>query len=54
MVRDNELTGPVLRALLDEMLGDPARLEAMRASALRLAMPDAADRIADELAEAAA
>lgn len=54
MVRDNELTGPVLRDLIDGMLADPARLEAMRANALALAMPDAAERIADELAEAAA
>lgn len=54
MVRDNELTGPLLREMLDDLLAADGRLDAMRANALELAMPDAAERIADELAEAAA
>lgn len=49
MVRDDELTGERLRELLDPLLADPARLRAMHENALRLAMPDAAERIADEL-----
>jgi UDP-N-acetylglucosamine--N-acetylmuramyl-(pentapeptide) pyrophosphoryl-undecaprenol N-acetylglucosamine transferase len=49
MVRDDELNGARLRELLDPMLADPARLEVMSQNALRLAMPDAADRIANEL-----
>jgi UDP-N-acetylglucosamine--N-acetylmuramyl-(pentapeptide) pyrophosphoryl-undecaprenol N-acetylglucosamine transferase len=53
MVRDHELTGPLLRGLLDDLLSDPERLGAMRANALELAMPDAADRIASELLTAA-
>lgn len=53
MVRDDELTGPVLRGMLDDLLGEQGRLDAMRANALELAMPDAADRIADELEAAA-
>jgi UDP-N-acetylglucosamine:LPS N-acetylglucosamine transferase len=39
--------------LLDDLLSDPERLGAMRANALELAMPDAADRIASELLTAA-
>ncbi|MBI2691799.1 MAG: UDP-N-acetylglucosamine--N-acetylmuramyl-(pentapeptide) pyrophosphoryl-undecaprenol N-acetylglucosamine transferase [Solirubrobacterales bacterium] len=53
MVRDHDLNGTRLRELLDPMLADPARLEAMSQNALRLAMPDAADRIASELITAA-
>lgn len=53
MVRDHELTGARLRAMLDDLLESPGRLEEMRHNALRLAMPDAAERIADELAAAA-
>ena len=36
-------------ALVDELLGDPARLAAMRAAMLGLARLDAADEIAEEL-----
>ncbi|MGB0889592.1 MAG: UDP-N-acetylglucosamine--N-acetylmuramyl-(pentapeptide) pyrophosphoryl-undecaprenol N-acetylglucosamine transferase, partial [Solirubrobacterales bacterium] len=54
MVRDEELTGDNLRSLLDSLLADSDRLSAMHGAALRLAKPDAAERIADQLAEAAA
>ena len=53
MIRDHDLNGESLRGLLDPMLADSSRLETMRANALELAMPDAADRIAEELIEAA-
>jgi UDP-N-acetylglucosamine--N-acetylmuramyl-(pentapeptide) pyrophosphoryl-undecaprenol N-acetylglucosamine transferase len=54
MVRDEELTGAKLRSMLDALLADPARLEVMGENALKLAMPDAADRIAGQLIEVAA
>ena len=53
MVRDDELDGATLRRMLDDLLSDPQKLAAMRENALRLAMPDAADRIADQLEAAA-
>jgi UDP-N-acetylglucosamine--N-acetylmuramyl-(pentapeptide) pyrophosphoryl-undecaprenol N-acetylglucosamine transferase len=53
MIRDEVLNGGSLRGLLDPLLADPARLDAMRANALELAMPDAADQIARELIEVA-
>lgn len=49
MVRDEELTGERLAALLAELLGDPARLGQMGANAQRLSMPDAAERIAAQI-----
>lgn len=50
LVRDEALTGALLLSLLDEMIGEEgAKLQQMRAAALRLAMPDAAQRIADEI-----
>lgn len=49
MVRDDALTGEWLRARVEELLADRNRLHAMGESALRLAMPDAAARIAAEL-----
>lgn len=52
MLRDEKLTGPRVRELLDELLDDPHRLEVMGEAALSLAMPDAAERIADQLVEA--
>lgn len=52
-VRDEELTGEVLRGLIDDLLADPARLDAMGERASELAMPDAAERIADAVVEAA-
>lgn len=54
MVRDEALTGALLRDELNALLSDDARLAEMRRNALSLAMPDAADRIADELLAAAA
>jgi UDP-N-acetylglucosamine--N-acetylmuramyl-(pentapeptide) pyrophosphoryl-undecaprenol N-acetylglucosamine transferase len=54
MVRDDELTGERLRAELIAMLTPPGRLEEMSSNALRLAMPDAAQNIADEIVEVAA
>jgi UDP-N-acetylglucosamine--N-acetylmuramyl-(pentapeptide) pyrophosphoryl-undecaprenol N-acetylglucosamine transferase len=53
MLRDDELSGGRLRALVDELLADPARLQRMRDAALELSMPDAAERIASELVAAA-
>lgn len=53
MLRDEQLSGERLRSLVDELLGDRERLAAMRAAALSLAMPDASERIADQLVEAA-
>jgi UDP-N-acetylglucosamine--N-acetylmuramyl-(pentapeptide) pyrophosphoryl-undecaprenol N-acetylglucosamine transferase len=49
MIRDHDLNGASLRGLLDPMLADPARLATMHENALQLAMPDAAERIANEL-----
>jgi UDP-N-acetylglucosamine--N-acetylmuramyl-(pentapeptide) pyrophosphoryl-undecaprenol N-acetylglucosamine transferase len=43
------LDGPSLRALAEELLGDPARLEAMGAAARLAAAPDAARQIAETL-----
>lgn len=54
MVRDEELTGERLRAIVEELVADPARLARMRESALGLAMPDSAERIASEIETAAA
>lgn len=53
MVRDEDLTGEKLRAMVHELLADRARLEAMSKAALKLAIPDAAERIADQLVAAA-
>ena len=53
VVPDAELSAERLGAEAAAVLGDPARLEAMAAAASRLAKPDAARRIADEVLEAA-
>lgn len=53
MVRDEDLTGDLLRSLLDELLVSPGRLEQMGERAAALAMPEAAARIADQITEAA-
>jgi UDP-N-acetylglucosamine--N-acetylmuramyl-(pentapeptide) pyrophosphoryl-undecaprenol N-acetylglucosamine transferase len=53
MVRDDQLTGPWLRGVLDELLAEPERLARMGENALQLAMPDAAERIADQIVEVA-
>ena len=46
---DSELTAERLRGEVEELLGDPQRLEQMSASSRSLARPDAAARIADEV-----
>jgi UDP-N-acetylglucosamine--N-acetylmuramyl-(pentapeptide) pyrophosphoryl-undecaprenol N-acetylglucosamine transferase len=53
VIPDAELTAERLRAEVAAVLGDTARLEQMAAAARRLAKPDAAQRIADEVLEAA-
>lgn len=47
LVAQSELAG--VPALVDELLGDPARLERMREAMRALARPDAAEVVADEL-----
>jgi UDP-N-acetylglucosamine--N-acetylmuramyl-(pentapeptide) pyrophosphoryl-undecaprenol N-acetylglucosamine transferase len=53
VVPDAELTAERLGAEVVAVLEDPARLEEMAAAARRLAKPDAARRIADQVLEAA-
>lgn len=53
VIPDAELTAAHLAAEVGAVLGDEARLLAMAAAARRLAKPDAAKRIADEVLEAA-
>jgi UDP-N-acetylglucosamine--N-acetylmuramyl-(pentapeptide) pyrophosphoryl-undecaprenol N-acetylglucosamine transferase len=53
VIPDSELTAPRLRAEVDALMGDPARLEAMGRASAALARPDAAQRIAAELLAAA-
>jgi UDP-N-acetylglucosamine--N-acetylmuramyl-(pentapeptide) pyrophosphoryl-undecaprenol N-acetylglucosamine transferase len=50
---DAELEPPRLRAAVEELLGDPARIERMSAASKSLARPDAAKRIAGEVLAAA-
>jgi UDP-N-acetylglucosamine--N-acetylmuramyl-(pentapeptide) pyrophosphoryl-undecaprenol N-acetylglucosamine transferase len=52
VIPDRELTPQRLRAEVDALLGDPARLEAMGRASAALARPDAAQRVAAELLEA--
>lgn len=54
ILRDEDLSGESLRELLDPILLDEQRRSQMAAAAIELALPDAARRIADEIAEAAA
>ncbi|HEY5815030.1 MAG TPA: glycosyltransferase, partial [Solirubrobacterales bacterium] len=49
VIRDEELEPARLAAELGGLLGDEGRLEAMAAASARLAKPDAARRIADEV-----
>lgn len=49
LIDDAELTAPLLRQTVDELLGDPARLQAMGEAALAFARPDAAEAIAAEV-----
>jgi UDP-N-acetylglucosamine--N-acetylmuramyl-(pentapeptide) pyrophosphoryl-undecaprenol N-acetylglucosamine transferase len=53
VVADAELTPERLRAEVDGLLGDRARLQAMGRASAALARPDAAQRIAAELLAAA-
>jgi UDP-N-acetylglucosamine--N-acetylmuramyl-(pentapeptide) pyrophosphoryl-undecaprenol N-acetylglucosamine transferase len=56
VIPDSELDPERLRGELSALLGDPGRLAQMGEAALRLARPDAAERIAEvalELAEVA-
>jgi UDP-N-acetylglucosamine--N-acetylmuramyl-(pentapeptide) pyrophosphoryl-undecaprenol N-acetylglucosamine transferase len=53
VIADAELTAERLGREVSAVIGDQARLEAMAAAARRLAKPDAARRIADEVLEAA-
>ncbi|MBJ7348471.1 MAG: UDP-N-acetylglucosamine--N-acetylmuramyl-(pentapeptide) pyrophosphoryl-undecaprenol N-acetylglucosamine transferase [Thermoleophilaceae bacterium] len=53
VVPDAQLGGTRLRELCDEFLGDPDRLDQYSQAAMRLARPDAAGRIADEVVAAA-
>lgn len=54
MLPDEEVSGARLAAEVAGLLEAPERMAAMSAAARRLARPDAADRIADELLELAA
>jgi UDP-N-acetylglucosamine--N-acetylmuramyl-(pentapeptide) pyrophosphoryl-undecaprenol N-acetylglucosamine transferase len=53
VVADRDLTPERMRAEVDGLLADPARLEAMGRASAALARPDAAQRIAAELLAAA-
>lgn len=53
VVPDGELTAERLRAEVDALLGDPARLADMAVASRALARPDAAERIAGEVLAAA-
>jgi UDP-N-acetylglucosamine--N-acetylmuramyl-(pentapeptide) pyrophosphoryl-undecaprenol N-acetylglucosamine transferase len=53
VIADAELNAARLAAEVGAVLGDEPRLERMAAAARRLARPDAARRIADEILEAA-
>jgi len=54
VVADRDLTAERLRREVDALLGDPLRLAAMAAASARLARPDAAREIAEEVLAAAA
>ena len=49
VIEDAELTGDVVWARANELLGDDERLAAMGAAAASLAIPDAAERVAAEV-----
>ena len=53
VIEDSELSAARLRAQVDALLADRARLEAMATASAALARPDAAQRIAAELLAAA-
>ena len=52
VIPDRELTPQRLSAAIAELLSDEDRLRAMSTAARRLAKPDAAERIADEVLRA--
>ncbi len=52
-IPDDELTPDHLRAEADAILGNEARLQTMTAASVRLAVPDAAERIASQVLAAA-
>jgi UDP-N-acetylglucosamine--N-acetylmuramyl-(pentapeptide) pyrophosphoryl-undecaprenol N-acetylglucosamine transferase len=54
IVPDDELSPQRLRAEVDALLADPARLAAMAQASARLARPDAAADVAAAVMEAAA
>jgi UDP-N-acetylglucosamine--N-acetylmuramyl-(pentapeptide) pyrophosphoryl-undecaprenol N-acetylglucosamine transferase len=49
VIPDHELTAPRLGREVGDLLGDPARLQAMARASRRLARPDAAREVADEV-----
>ncbi|MGH7425519.1 MAG: hypothetical protein ACREJP_05070, partial [Candidatus Methylomirabilales bacterium] len=53
MVRDHHATAEQIGARLEEVLFDPARLEAMRKAALSVARPQAAAELAEWVLELA-
>ncbi len=53
VIEDAELEPSMLARTVGELFGDPERLDRMGAAAERLSQPDAADRIAREVLEAA-
>jgi len=53
LIPDAELTGARLRAVVEDLLADGGRREHMAAAARALGRPDAADRVADAVLEAA-
>jgi UDP-N-acetylglucosamine--N-acetylmuramyl-(pentapeptide) pyrophosphoryl-undecaprenol N-acetylglucosamine transferase len=54
VLRETVLTAEGLAALLQQLMEDPARLARMAAAAKAVAKPDAADRLADVVAQTAA
>jgi UDP-N-acetylglucosamine:LPS N-acetylglucosamine transferase len=53
LIDDGELDADAVIAAADSIFSDQARLERMSRAAAGLAMPDAAERIADRILEAA-
>jgi UDP-N-acetylglucosamine--N-acetylmuramyl-(pentapeptide) pyrophosphoryl-undecaprenol N-acetylglucosamine transferase len=53
VIPDRELSPERLSSVISELLADEDRLRAMSIAARRLAKPDAAERIAGEVLEAA-
>jgi UDP-N-acetylglucosamine--N-acetylmuramyl-(pentapeptide) pyrophosphoryl-undecaprenol N-acetylglucosamine transferase len=53
VARENQLTVASLAGALEKLLGNPARLARMAAAARSVAIPDAAERLADVVEQAA-